>query len=188
MAKAIGRFVRGLVIAILTVTPIVGAYAQGPVGPAGPHHPQHTAPAQPMPDDPWHVMRGVGPMRGLMGGDCPMMGGMMPGEDMPSFTEGRIAFLKAELAITDAQNDLWDAYAGALRSNFQSMHDMRQLMKGRASGMTPVERLEMHLKAMLDRAKVLEAVKSPLAALYAALAPDQRQRADELLTSVGCMM
>jgi hypothetical protein len=140
------------------------------------------------PDAQWHMMRGIGPMSGLMNGNCPMMGGMMRGEDMPSFAEGRIAFLKAELAITEAQKDLWDAYAGALRANLQSMHDMRTSMKTPMSDMTPVERLEMHLTAMGGRVKALQAVKPALAALYTALAPDQKKRADELLTSMGCMM
>jgi hypothetical protein len=140
------------------------------------------------PDSQWHMMRGVGPMSGLMSGDCPMMAGMMRGEDMPSFAEGRIAFLKAELAITDAQKGVWDTYADALRANFQGMHDMRQTMKGRASDMTPVERLEMHLTAMEARVKALQMIKPPLAALYAALAPDQKKRADGLLISMGCMM
>lgn len=141
-----------------------------------------------MPDSQWHMMRGVGPMSGLMSGDCPMMGGMMRGEDMPSFAEGRIAFLKAELAITDAQKGVWDTYADALRANFQGMHDMRQTMKGRTTDMTPVERLDMHLTAMEARVKALQVIKPPLVALYAALAPDQKKRADELLISMGCMM
>ena len=137
------------------------------------------------PDAQWHMMRGIGPMSGLMNGNCPMMGGMIRGEDMPSFAEGRIAFLKAELAITDAQKDLWDAYAGALRVNLQSMHDMRTSMKTPMSDMTPVERLEMHLTAMGGRVKALQAIKPALAALYTALAPDQKKRADELLTFDG---
>ena len=140
------------------------------------------------PDAQWHMMRGIGPMSGLMNGNCPMIGGMMRGEDIPSFAEGRVAFLKAELAITDAQKDLWDAYAGALRVNLQSMHDMRTSMKTPMADMTPVERLEMHLTAMGGRVKALQAVKPALAALYTALAPDQKKRADELLTSMGCMM
>jgi hypothetical protein len=140
------------------------------------------------PDSQWHMMRGVGPMSGLMSGDCPMTGGMMQGEDMPSFAEGRIAFLKAELAISDTQKGVWDTYADALRANFQGMHEMRQTMKGRTSAMTPVERLEMHLTAVEARVKALQVIKPPLAALYAALAPDQKKRADELLTSMGCMM
>jgi hypothetical protein len=49
------------------------------------------------------TMMGPG-MMGMMRmmGDCPMMG-MMMGADTSTFTEGRVAFLKAELAITDAQ-------------------------------------------------------------------------------------
>lgn len=188
MRKATSRISLAVAIVSLLVNPIAGAYAQGPVGPAGPHHPQHALPAQPAPDDPWHMMRRVGPMRGMMNADCPMMGGMMRGEDMPSFAEGRVAFLQAELAITAAQKQLWDAYAGALRANLQSMHDVRQAMKGRGSDMNPVERLDMHLTAMEARVKALQAIKPPLAALYDALTPDQKKRADELLTSMGCMM
>jgi len=140
------------------------------------------------PDAQWHMMRGVGPMSGLMAGNCSMMGGMMRGEDMPSFAEGRIAFLKAELAITDAQKDLWDAYAGALRANLQSMHDMRTSMKTPMTDMTPVQRLEAHITAMEDRVRALKEIKPSLAALYAALSAGQKKAADELLTSMGCMM
>lgn len=181
MTKATYRISTAVAIAGLLVASIPGARAQG-------HHPQHTTPAQQAPDDQWHMMRGVGPMSGMMSGNCPMMGGMMRGEDMPSFAEGRIAFLKAELAITDAQKDLWGAYADALRANLQSMHDMRESMKTPMSDMTPVERLEMHLTAMGGRVKALQVIKPPLAALYTALAPDQKKVADELLTSMGCMM
>lgn len=42
--------------------------------------------------------------------DCPMMGA-----DTATHAEGRIAFLKAELAITDAQKVAWDGYAAGLR-------------------------------------------------------------------------
>ena len=48
-------------------------------------------------------MVGMGMMR--MMAECPMM----MGGDMASHAEGRIAFLKAELAITDAQKAVWDA-------------------------------------------------------------------------------
>lgn len=185
MTKAANRVSTATAIAGLLVAAISGALAQEPVAP---HHRPPTTSAQQALDDPWHMMRGVGPMLGIMNGNCPMMGGMMRSEDMPSFTEGRMAFLEAELAITDAQRQLWNAYADALRSNLQSMHDTRQTMKGRVSDMTPVERLDMHLTAMEARVKALQVIKPPLAALYAALAPDQKKRADEVLTSMGCMM
>ncbi len=49
-------------------------------------------------------MMGDGMMQ-MMAGNCPMMGNMMGG-GTPAFSGGRIAFLKAELAITDAPTRL----------------------------------------------------------------------------------
>ncbi|WP_374313015.1 Spy/CpxP family protein refolding chaperone [Dongia sp.] len=51
-----------------------------------------------------------------------MMGyGMMnPGQHI----EGRLAFLKTELKITDAQAPQWNAYADAMRANAKRMGDM----------------------------------------------------------------
>ena len=187
MTKAMKRLSIATAAAALSVASITGALAQEP---EDPHHPGPltAAPAQSAADTQWHMMRGGGPMLGMMAANCPMMGGMMEGADIPSFGEGRIAFLKAELAITHAQKDLWDAYAGALRTNFQSMHDMRRTMKTRMSDMTPVERLEAHLAAMDGRVKALKEVEPSLTALYAALSADQKKTADQLLTHMGCMM
>ena len=136
---------------------------------------------------PWHVMQS-GPMLGTMGGDCPTMGAIMYGEDVPSYSEGRIAFLKTELAIKDSQKAAWESYSESLRGNFQSLHEMQQTMKAGASKTTPVDRLDAHLKAVQGRVKALEAVKGPLAALYEALTADQRKKADRILAPMGCMM
>ena len=68
---------------------------------------------------------GCGGMMGMMSGGCPMMGRNGPAS---SFAEGRIAFIKAELAITDAQNSVFDAYAAALRKNLESMQTMHKTM------------------------------------------------------------
>lgn len=127
--------------------------------------------------------------RGMMGmGDCPMMG-MTPGStDMPAFGEGRIAFLKAELAITPAQQSAWDAYAAALRKNFASMQGMRQSMMMALEGKTPVERLDAHLAAMEGRHAALKEIKPALAALFTALSDEQKKKADQILTGMGCMM
>lgn len=128
------------------------------------------------------------PGGGTMGmGDCPMMG-MMPGStEMPAFGEGRIAFLKAELAITPAQQAAWDAYAAALKKNFASMQGMRQSMMA-LHGKTPVERLDAHLSAMTSRHAALSEIKPALSALYTALSEEQKKKADLLLTGMGCMM
>jgi hypothetical protein len=121
-------------------------------------------------------------MMGMMASGCPMMGGG------PMYPEGRSAFLKAELAITDAQAKVWDAYAEALKKNMQSMQGMRQTMMAARSGKTPVERLDAHATAMEGRLQALKDIKPALAALYDALSDDQKKKADQLLTGMGCMM
>ncbi len=134
--------------------------------------------------------------RGIMGmmdmmANCPMPGAMMGmgGEgQMPAFAEGRIAFLKAELAITDAQKAAWEAYADALKRNLQSMMGMGPTMKAVFEAKTPVERLEAHLAAMEGRLNALKDVKPALAKLYDSLGAEQKKKADEILTGMGCMM
>lgn len=132
----------------------------------------------------------MGPgMMGMMRmmGDCPMMG-MMMGADTSTFAEGRIAFLRAELAITDAQKAAWETYAAALKKNLQGMQAMHQTMVKVREAKTPVERLDAHIAAMDGRVASLKEVKPALAALYAALSDEQKKKADQILTGMGCMM
>ena len=123
--------------------------------------------------------------RGMMRmmAECPMMG-----VDMATHTEGRIAFLKAELAITDVQKAAWDGYAAALAKNLQAMQGTRQAMLKTMEAKSPVERLDSHIAAMEGRVAVLKEVKPALDALYIALIDDQKKKADQLLTGMGCMM
>jgi hypothetical protein len=134
--------------------------------------------------------RGMGmrdmPMgRGMMGmmRDCPMAGG-----DMSTFAEGRVAFLAAELAITGSQKAVWETYAAALKKNLQGMQAMRQTMMRAMEAETPVERLDAHLAAMDGRLASLKEVKPALSALYTALSAEQKKKADQILTGIGCMM
>lgn len=96
---------------------------------------------------------GGGGAGGMMGGDMgammrnmmPMMRGMMAqrmdrmdgpmGMMSPRRVEGRIAFLRTELKITDAQQPAWNAFADALRAEARSVQDMRQRMTGQGRGM-----------------------------------------------------
>ena len=88
-----------------------------------PHHPEgevkQAAPAQEIPmgggmmgSGMMGMMRGGG-MMGMME-SCPMMGGT-------AHSEGRIAFLKAELAVTDQQKGVWEAYAAAAHHPHHSL-------------------------------------------------------------------
>ncbi len=121
------------------------------------------------------MMRGGGPM-GRMG----MMG-------MAEHIEGKIAFLKAELKITDAQMPQWNAFADALRAAARRMSEMQAtIMQGGMmdQGNAPVsvpdrlERMEKMMTAMLERLKELKAGLMPL---YAVLTDEQKKMADELI-------
>jgi hypothetical protein len=69
---------------------------------------------------------------GMMGGKMPMMnmakmmemmrqsGDGMGGMELIDHIEGRIAFLRTELKVTDAQQPAWNAFADALRTNATS--------------------------------------------------------------------
>lgn len=60
-----------------------------------------------------------------------MMGMMSP------HVEGRLAFLKTELKITDKQTAAWDRYADAYRTAAQSMHAMHGSMMSVMQGDLP---------------------------------------------------
>jgi hypothetical protein len=134
---------------------------------------QNTAPAQ---DVPWQMMGGGG----MMGG-CSMMGAA-------THADGRIAFLKTELAITDQQKEVWEAYAASTKKNLEGVQGMREAMIKVMQARSPVERLDARIAAMDGRLSALKELKPVLANLYNALSEDQRKKADEFLTFMGCMM
>jgi len=137
-------------------------------------------------------MKGPGGMMmgrgGMMGGrDCPMMGMMQQGGAGPMHIEGRLAFLVAELGITDAQKDAWTAYAAALRKNLEGMRSMHvNMMKAVETG-NPVDRLNARISVMESRLDALREMKPALEQFYATLNADQKAKADQLLTGMGCM-
>lgn len=85
-------------------------------------------------------------MQQMMRSMMPMMQGMMAQRDRnrmdgpmgmmaPHRVEGRIAFLRTELQITDAQAIAWDAFADVLRAQARGMEAMRdRMMAGRMPG------------------------------------------------------
>ncbi|MEW5964577.1 MAG: Spy/CpxP family protein refolding chaperone [Pseudomonadota bacterium] len=133
-------------------------------------------------------MMGEGGMMRMMGRDCPMMGMAMGEGDGTAHAAGRIAFLKAELGITEAQKEAFDAYAAALTKNLEGMQAMRSAMMASMQAKTPVERLSGHLQAMEKRLAVLKEVKPALEKLYGALSDEQKKKADQTMTGMGCMM
>lgn len=138
-------------------------------------------------------MMGRGEMRGMrgeMGGmsRCPRMADMMGSHGkmrhgmMPSraMTEARLAFIKTDLEITEAQMPQWDAYAEAVRDRQKSMAAMHE-DKMKAKGGTAVERMDARIKSMETMLDGLKALKGPTEALYASLSDEQKKQADQLL-------
>ena len=160
-------------------------------GPALAQQPQHDEhhPAAPPP------AAGPGMPGGMAGGgDMPMMR-MMMGRDgmsmmgaMARHVEGRLAFLKTELKITDTQLPLWNAVADAMRANAKTMGDMAGgMMGGSQAGMLP-EKLAMREKMMTAHLEALRKFKAAVDPLYAALGDEQKKTADELLIGPMGMM
>jgi len=174
-----------------------------------PHHPadQTTAQAGP-PSGMGPGMMYGGPQRCPNGG-CPGYGGMMGGPGQPPWAgqgmgmgggmmsmmgmmtdpgvmiehvDGRIAFLKTELKITDQQLALWNRFADALRENATTMNQiMANMMASYNAPKTAVERLELREQWLTVHIDALHKTKAVLEPLYVALTDDQKKMADALL-------
>jgi hypothetical protein len=129
---------------------------------------------------------------------CPMMGDMMGSgrhgmgmkhgmmHSVPMM-EARLAYIKADLEITEAQMPAWDAYADAVRVRHDAMESVHaDMMKAKGNG-SAVDRMDAHIKAMETMVDSLKALKPATDALYAALSEEQKEKADQLLGS-GCGM
>lgn len=168
------------------------------------HHPdqkqapadQQTPPSQGQPRA--GGMGGSSGKQGMMGGGGGMMGGKMSMMDMMPMmgamrqsgggagmatidrVEGRIAFLRTELKITDAQSGAWNAFADALRANAKSLGEVRSsIMAGAQQSLG--DRLSLQEKWLAARLEGVRAIRSALTTLAATLSDDQKKTADELL-------
>jgi hypothetical protein len=102
--------------------------------------------------------------------------------------EGRLAYLKAELAITDAQAAVWDAYVSAVKARATTMQGMhKSTMQVMQTG-NAMERLQAHTQAMQSMVDSMKALLPPTEALYSALDDEQKKKADLLLGGGCCMM
>jgi hypothetical protein len=93
-------------------------------------------------------------MRGQMGG-MSRTGAAGGTADVAERVEGRIAFLKAELQITDKQMADWNVLAEALRSGRQHLVEARKLavIDDKAPSAERLERYERHLTERLEAVK-----------------------------------
>jgi hypothetical protein len=128
--------------------------------------------------------RHAGMMRGMMADGAGMQDGMMGKMMAPEHVEGRIAFLRAELKVTEAQQPLWEAVTAALRENARGSAGMMQQEQDAQGLPTSLERREKLLSARLEAIRQLRAAVEPF---YASLDEDQKAAADNLLMPMGMM-
>ena len=100
--------------------------------------------------------------------------------------DGRIAYLKAELKITPAQEPQFDRVAQAMRESAQSMDQAMQQMRGnKDQPKNAVERLEARQQFAALRAQQSQRFLDAFKPLYASLSDDQKKAADEMLSRHG---
>jgi hypothetical protein len=120
---------------------------------------------------PW--MMGVGRHQGMM---------MAPGM-IQAFAEGKLAFLKSLLGITEAQSGPWNAFAEAVRAQAKSLAESQQkrMPPPGQPEVTLPQWVDLHLQMMEEHLVAMKKVKPALDALYQVLTPEQRQKADQLV-------
>jgi hypothetical protein len=170
-----------------------GALAQAPGDSHDQHHPAAAGTPELGPAQATRPAPEVSGQQGMMGnmpmnmlGMMQMMGGGPAGMAMIDRVEGRIAFLRAELKITDAQTNAWSAFADALRTNAKKLGEVRasmmsQMGAGRQQAPTLTDRLGVQERWLVARLEGTRVIKSAFTNLYGVLSDDQKQTANELL-------
>jgi hypothetical protein len=124
---------------------------------------------------------GMGPH---MQGEWGSWGGWWAGGDVIDRVDGRLAYIKAELKITEEQTAAWRAFADAMRASAETHNEMMQSMHADndAYWEKPLpERLELHVALMESRLAQLKSMKEVGDQLYSALSDDQKKIADEIV-------
>jgi LTXXQ motif family protein len=173
------------VIAAILVGTATSVFAQTSTSPpAGAGTPAPTTQGMPMGSMPG-ASGSIPMMGGPQMGGMPMMGMMqvMMGQGMAGHVEGRIAFLKTELKITDAQMPLWNAVADAMRVNAKEMAGMMPMMQSmmQQQSSTLPEKLATREKTITAHLEAFRKFKTAVEPLYAILNDEQKKTADQLL-------
>lgn len=94
--------------------------------------------------------------------------------------EGRIAFLRTELKVTDQQSGAWNEFADALRTGAKRHNEMRQHMAS-APMASMSARLEEHERLLNARLESTRSIRATLTRLRETLTDEQKRTLDELV-------
>lgn len=128
-------------------------------------------------------------------GDCGRHGGFVHGGkgwfSPGRHTEGKLAFLEAELQITEGQEEAWKAFADVVRQADQARADMRESRRERRQELLeeqdrpPLDqRIDRHLQNMEQGMTTFRELATAAKTLYAALTPEQQEIADRMMPRV----
>ena len=130
---------------------------------------------------------GFGYGRGFGGMGPWLMGGMWgpSGYDEDSavdFVDGRLAFIKAELKISDNQTTEWNAFADAVRANAKTINArVRPFYSSDWAAKPLPQRLDDQEKVLTARLEAFKRTSAAVKPLYASLDDAQKKIADVIL-------
>lgn len=132
----------------------------------------------------WGMGWGMGQMMGGWGMRGPMMG--FGPDAMIDRIDGRLAFMKTELKITEAQDAAWNALAETVRTTAQAHNDMmrsamQEMHDGDFFDKPLPERLQFQETHMEARLEQIKAVREAVDKLYAVLDDTQKKAADDIV-------
>ena len=147
------------------------SFAQAPTAPAS----SDPAQAAPAPAAQGNAQQHPGPQRRTMQGQRDHRA------DFAARAEARIAYIKAELKITPAQQAAFDKYAQAIRDNATTTQKAFQDMRGqRDKNVNAIDRVEQRAKMAQMRDQQEQQYLAAFRPLYTSLSPDQKKVADDL--------
>ena len=106
-------------------------------------------------------------------------------DDLQAKVEGRLAYAKTLLGITDSQGAAWKAYEDVSRTNVQSIRAAQLATIHAEQSGSAIDRMHAQTDMAQARLDAMKALQPATEALYKALTPDQRERADTVLLLLG---
>jgi hypothetical protein len=95
--------------------------------------------------------------------------------------EGRLAFLKTELKITEAQTPAWTQLAEAIRTAAKHHNErMKTVFSGDQKSKSLPERIDAQEEFMSIRLEEIKQIKASLKTLYDVLSDAQKKEADDM--------
>ncbi|MDN3563572.1 Spy/CpxP family protein refolding chaperone [Paeniroseomonas aquatica] len=126
------------------------------------------------------MMRSGAMPQGMQGGAAAGMGAMGNGPPTGSSAarlEGRIAFLRMELRITDVQAPAWDTFASTLRAGREHLDAARAALQDSGTAADPMARLTSFESHLRERTEAIHMTRMAFGNLYGLFDDAQKRTA-----------